>query len=99
MFHSILHRTKTKPLSSHKALQPIIIMFHKMIPQKPGSGRVCQSLTVLMSLYLLAAGLNSSFAQTLQLRYTFEDSGTTAASDGSGALSVPLNLLSFSGAA
>jgi hypothetical protein len=37
--------------------------------------------------------------QTLQLRYTFEDTGTTAASDGSGALSVPLTLLNFAGAA
>ncbi len=38
-------------------------------------------------------------AQTLQLRYTFEDSGTTAASDPGGALNVPLTLLNFSGAA
>jgi hypothetical protein len=38
-------------------------------------------------------------AQTLQLRYTFEDTGTTTASDPSGALSVPLDLLNAAGAA
>jgi hypothetical protein len=38
-------------------------------------------------------------AQTLQLRYTFEDTGTTAASDPAGALNVPLTLLNAAGAA
>jgi hypothetical protein len=58
------------------------------------------SLNLLMALTSLCifAGI-SAVAQTLQLRYTFEDSGTTTTSDGSGALSVPLNLLDFSGAA
>jgi hypothetical protein len=47
-------------------------------------------------LVLLALGLSAG-AQTLQLRYTFEETGTTAGS--SGALNVPLTLQDFAGAA
>ena len=57
------------------------------------------TLTLVLSLCFLLAARHSASAQTLQLRYTFEDGGTTAASDGSGALSVPLTLLNFAGAA
>src|SRR3954470_21160152 len=53
---------------------------------------------VTLGLSVLAC-LNAVQAQTLQLRYTFEDTGTTTASDPGGALSVPLSLLNAGGAA
>src|SRR5215471_18516336 len=58
------------------------------------------SLLVGIALGLSCITLTQSApGQTLQLRYTFEDTGTTAASDPGGALSVPLTLLNAAGAA
>lgn len=60
---------------------------------------VSSSAIILLAAVLLLNG-NRVAAQKLQLSYTFDGTGTTAASDPSGgALSVPLTLLSFSGAA
>lgn len=62
------------------------------------SGRIARALAFTLCLTGTAV-LQTVQAQTLQLRYTFEDTGTTTASDPSGALSVPLNLLNAAGAA
>ncbi len=59
--------------------------------------RLFSAVGLFVAAVLLLFG-NRGTAQTLELRYSFEDSGTTAASDPSGALSVPLSLLNFVGA-
>src|SRR5437870_12537149 len=89
-------------MSTVKKPQPMTIpllirhISSKTSGQGRSSGWLLQSLSIFACFYMLA---NSVYAQTLQLRYTFEDTGTTTASDPSGAISVPLNMLSFANAA
>ncbi|MGC3957361.1 MAG: hypothetical protein QM813_05195 [Verrucomicrobiota bacterium] len=68
---------------------------------QPNRDRFKPSFALLPTLALLVVLLvgRTASAQTLQLRYTFEDSGTTTTSDPGGALSVPLNILNFPGTA
>jgi hypothetical protein len=73
-----------------------------MDPQLPQSRRAATAHRTMLALTLglvSLAQMPNAEAQTLQLRYTFEDTGTTAASDPAGALNVPLTLLNAAGAA
>jgi hypothetical protein len=72
-------------------------MYSKITIERPVSVRFFHFLTVLMSLCLLAAGVNSAVGQpTLKLRFPFDDAGpgTTTASDTSvaGSLAVTLSM-------
>lgn len=60
----------------------------------PREGTLPKLFRTVLLAGLVFAG-RSATAQTLQLRYTFEDSGTAAGS--AGALNLPLTLLDFSG--
>src|SRR6516225_10156484 len=81
-----------KTATKHPHLQkPLNRMSSKKIPHIPSAARVIQWL----ALVLLIAAASSTLAQTLQLRFPFDDAGpgTTTASDTSGGgLSVTLNM-------
>src|SRR5437868_14045385 len=96
MFHTSLQPTLRGTLLMHQAPESINPMYSKITTERPSSVWFSHFLTTLMSLCLLAAGVNSAVAQlTLKLRFPFDDAGpgTTTASDTSGGgLAVTLNM-------
>src|SRR5882724_2124639 len=86
MLHSSTQQTMRTPTLTQQVPESINHTSSKTPSEGRPSGGLFHFLTILMSLCLLAAGVNSALGQTLKLRFPFDDAGpgTNTTSDTSG---------------